>query len=194
MSTSKTVYPEWVRQYRQKGYSIKRNGDRYYLYRHTSKRVEGKKYPQAKDTYVGVITPEGIIYAKSKLMPSGSEIHVREFGLSKTLILACPDSWKAGVPSRWKDVLKRTIIRYVENSYLLDDDSFDKDTMSVQYAVQFTTLKRKIREQYGVDAKELDTLKTIFLVRNGTKWPQLSYINPDHRALLDRLGVTLEMA
>ena len=80
MSTSKTVYPEWVRQYRQKGYSIKRNGDRYYLYRHTSKRVEGKKYPQAKDTYVGVITPEGIIYAKSKLMPSGSEIHVREFG------------------------------------------------------------------------------------------------------------------
>ena len=66
--------------------------------------------------------------------------------------------------------------------------------MSVQYAVQFTTLKRKIREQYGVDAKELDTLKTIFLVRNGNKRPQISYINPDQRALLDRLGVTLEMA
>ena len=140
MSTVKTVYPEWVRKYREKGYSIKKSGERYYLYRHSSRRVEGKKYPQAKDTYVGVITPDGIIYAKNKLVPTGDEIRVREFGLSKTLLLACPDSWKAVVPSHWKDVLKRTIIRYVENSYLLDDSSFDHDTASVNYAVQFTTL------------------------------------------------------
>ena len=66
MSTVKTVYPEWVRKYREKGYSIKKSGERYYLYRHSSRRVEGKKYPQAKDTYVGVITPDGIIYAKNK--------------------------------------------------------------------------------------------------------------------------------
>ena len=104
MSTVKTVYPEWVRKYREKGYSIKKSGERYYLYRHSSRRVEGKKYPQAKDTYVGVITPDGIIYAKNKLVPTGDEIRVREFGLSKTLLLACPDSWKAVVPSHWKDV------------------------------------------------------------------------------------------
>ena len=87
MSTVKTVYPEWVRKYREKGYSIKKSGERYYLYRHSSRRVEGKKYPQAKDTYVGVITPDGIIYAKNKLVPTGDEIRVREFGLSKTLLL-----------------------------------------------------------------------------------------------------------
>ena len=193
MSTVKTVYPEWVRKYREKGYSIKKSGERYYLYRHSSRRVEGKKYPQAKDTYVGVITPDGIIYAKNKLVPTGDEIRVREFGLSKTLLLACPDSWKAVVPSNWKDVLKRTIIRYVENSYLLDDSSFDHDTASVNYAVQFTTLKRKIREQYGIDAKELNILKTIFLVKAGNKRPQISYIDPEQMELLDKLGVTLEV-
>lgn len=41
MSTVKTVYPEWVRKYREKGYSIKKSGERYYLYRHSSRRVEG---------------------------------------------------------------------------------------------------------------------------------------------------------
>ena len=160
MSTVKTVYPEWVRKYREKGYSIKKSGERYYLYRHSSRR---------------------------------DEIRVREFGLSKTLLLACPDSWKAVVPSHWKDVLKRTIIRYVENSYLLDDSSFDHDTASVNYAVQFTTLKRKIREQYGIDAKELNILKTIFLVKAGNKRPQISYIDPEQMELLDKLGVTLEV-
>ncbi|SDB58912.1 hypothetical protein [Butyrivibrio sp. INlla16] len=46
MKTEK-VYPEWVQAQRVKGTTIKKKGDSYYLYKRTSKRVPGKKYPPA---------------------------------------------------------------------------------------------------------------------------------------------------
>ena len=48
-----TVYPEWVQQQRIKGTTVKKVGNTYYLYKRTSKRVPGKKYPQPVDTYIG---------------------------------------------------------------------------------------------------------------------------------------------
>ena len=39
------VYPEWVQAQKRKGTTIKKVGDNYYLYKHSSKRVPGKKYP-----------------------------------------------------------------------------------------------------------------------------------------------------
>lgn len=193
MGNVRTVYPDWVRQFKTKGYSIKRKGDRYYLYKHSSTRVPGKKYPQAKDTYVGIITPDGVVYAKNALLPVGDEIHVREFGFSKTLLLICPDEWKQCVPLHWEDVLKRTIIRNSVNSFLLDDDKLKQDVASVNYPVQFTNLGRRIHTKYGLRMKDLEPLKTIYLVRSGNKRPAVSYINPEQQEILDKLGVTLEV-
>ena len=51
------VYPEWVQKFRTKGTTVKKKGDAYYLYKRTSKRVPGKKYPQPVDRYLGKITP-----------------------------------------------------------------------------------------------------------------------------------------
>ena len=42
---NKTVYPEWVQNYRTRGKTVKKVRDTYYLYQRTSKRVPGKKYP-----------------------------------------------------------------------------------------------------------------------------------------------------
>lgn len=61
-----TVYPEWVQQYRTTGKTVKKVGDHFYLYQHTSKRVPGKKNPVPVDTYIGVITPDGIVEGKRK--------------------------------------------------------------------------------------------------------------------------------
>lgn len=36
-------YPDWVKQFRQKGTAVKKVGNSYYLYRHSSKRVQGKR-------------------------------------------------------------------------------------------------------------------------------------------------------
>ena len=59
MPKTEKVYPEWVQKYREKGTTVKKKGDSYYLYKRTSRRVPGKKYPQPVDTYVGIITPDG---------------------------------------------------------------------------------------------------------------------------------------
>ena len=60
------VYPEWVQNHKTKGTTVKRVGENYYLYKHTSKRVPGKKNPIPVDTYLGKITPEGIIRSDQK--------------------------------------------------------------------------------------------------------------------------------
>ncbi|MDR1135792.1 MAG: hypothetical protein LBL49_06395 [Clostridiales Family XIII bacterium] len=41
-------YPDWVNAFKVKGTSVKKVGNEYYLYKSTSKRVPGKKYPLAK--------------------------------------------------------------------------------------------------------------------------------------------------
>ncbi len=47
--TGKT-YPDWVQEYRVRGTTVKKKGEKYYLYKRTSRRVPGKKYPQPVDT------------------------------------------------------------------------------------------------------------------------------------------------
>ena len=60
------VYPEWVQKHRRKGTTIKKVGNNYYLYKHSSKRVPGKKYPVPVDTYIGRITQEGVVKSEIK--------------------------------------------------------------------------------------------------------------------------------
>ena len=67
-------YPDWVNAFKTKGTSVKKVGNEYYLYRTTSKRVPGKKYPQPVQEYIGTITRNGVkknsckenIYGQSK--------------------------------------------------------------------------------------------------------------------------------
>ena len=80
----KTVYPEWVQQYRTKGTTVKKVGNNFYLYKRTSKRVAGKKYPQPVDTYIGIITPDGIVERKKQQLATTS-IKVKEYGFSKAV-------------------------------------------------------------------------------------------------------------
>lgn len=54
-------YPYWVDKYREKGKSIKKVSNKYYLYKTTSVRKEGFKNPQPVNEYIGQITKEGLI-------------------------------------------------------------------------------------------------------------------------------------
>lgn len=78
------VYPEWVQRQRIKGTTVKKVGNTYYLYKRTSKRVPGKKYPQPVDTYIGIITPDEIIERKIQQLATTS-IKVKEYGFSKAV-------------------------------------------------------------------------------------------------------------
>ena len=82
MPVTEKKYPDWVQKYRSKGTTVKKKGDSYYLYKRTSRRIKGKKYPQPVDTYIGMITPEGVIQSNKRKV-SLTNAEVWEYGFSK---------------------------------------------------------------------------------------------------------------
>ena len=105
--TGKT-YPDWVQEYRTRGTTVKRKGEKYYLYKRTSRRVPGKKYPQPVDTYIGVITPEGVLKSDKKKVTL-TDASVKEFGFSRAVkpvlnAAPCPLSLKSAGRSSEKRV------------------------------------------------------------------------------------------
>jgi len=192
MASTEKVYPEWVQAQRVKGTTVKKKGDSYYLYKRTSKRVPGKKYPQPVDTYIGIITPEGVIQTEKKKV-SLSNIVVREFGYSKAVWELCPESWKKALGEEWEDVLKKIIIDKSPESYLgLDYTPKSLEEFHCSVGAQVSMLSRRLFKQRKIELSELETLKTIYLVRIG-KEEAVSQINAKQQDLLDRIGVKLEM-
>lgn len=53
----------------------------------------GKKYPQPVDTYIGLITPDGVIESHKRKI-SLTDIEVWEYGYSKAVFDLCPSDWK----------------------------------------------------------------------------------------------------
>lgn len=186
------IYPDWVQAHKVRGTAIKKVGSNYYLYKHTSKRVPGKKYPQPVDTYIGVITPEGVIRSgRRKLSLTGVE--VKEYGFSKSLWLLCPRSWKEPLGDDWEDVLSAAIKKWSPESYLLKErDIKDAGESHYQLAAQMGSLSRRIYKEHGIDMSELEVLKRIYLVYL-EKETVISKINEEQAQLLARLGVDLEM-
>ena len=192
MASTEKVYPAWVQAQRIRGTTVKKKGDSYYLYKRTSKRVPGKKYPQPVDTYIGIITPEGVIQTEKKKV-SLSNIIVREFGFSKAVWELCPEAWKKAVGEEWEDVLRKIIIDKSPESYLgMDYTPKAPEEFHCSVGAQASMLSRRIFKQYKIDWAELETLKTIYLVRIG-KEEAVSQINAEQQALLDRIGVKLEV-
>ena len=191
MPKTEKVYPEWVQKYRERGTTIKKKGDSYYLYKRTSKRVPGKKYPQPVDTYVGIITPDGIITAQRKLVKL-TDIEVWEFGYSNALWSLCPQGWKDAIGDEWEDVLKTLILRWSPQSYIgRVYAERDPKEFRCSLGAQAGMLTRRIYKEHKVEIKELEILKSIYLVCIG-KEEAVSRIEETQKNLLEKLGVELE--
>ena len=191
MFSNEKVYPEWVRQYKVKGTVIKKVNGSYYLYKRTSKRVEGKKYPQAVDRYIGVITKEGIVNAKAKIIPLSSDCVVKEYGLSRTLLGIVPEGWKKNVGENWKEVLYILIDRHIENSYLAYEFSIPEkeDNRNTTFAY-WNSLFRRLNQEYGVSFDEFSSLKNIYKVYIDSK-TFISRIDEGQRKILEKLRIDL---
>lgn len=96
-------YPDWVNQFKTKGTSIKKVGDSYYLYSNTSIYVKGKKYPQPIQSFIGVITPDGVIETHKRKV-SLTNIEVFEYGFTTAILSLCPSEWKKQIGKDWYDV------------------------------------------------------------------------------------------
>lgn len=185
------VYPEWVQQQRIKGTTVKKVGNTYYLYKRTSKRVPGKKYPQPVDTYIGIITPDGIIERKRRQLATTS-IKVKEYGFSKAVWDSCPDDWKKAAGEGWEDKLACMIMKASPESYLsVDMDIKGEDELSFSAASQAGMLSRRFYKRYGVEFNSLEILKSVYLVYIENH-VFVSEITDEQMKLLKKISVSLE--
>ena len=116
---SERVYPDWVQKQKTTGTTVKKVGNNYYLYKHSSKRVRGKKNPVPVDTYIGKITPDGIEKSGAKKIPvNDAEVIVKEYGFSKSVEALCPAGWKEPLGRNWQEVLDFIIVRESPESYV----------------------------------------------------------------------------
>ncbi len=192
MPKSEKTYPEWVQKQHTRGTTVKRKGDNYYLYKRTSRRVPGKKYPQPVDTYIGIITPEGVVKTNRKKVTL-TDVGVWEYGYSKAVWELCPEDWKKPLGEDWADVLRLIILKESPTSYLgREAGRRTAEDFRYRFPAQTASLSRRLYKEHGVGLKDLEALKTIYLVVLERE-TVLSKIAPGQRALLDRLGIDMEV-
>ena len=188
---AKTVYPEWVLKYKTTGTAVRKSGEHYYLYKHSSKRVPGKKNPVPNDTYLGRITPEDIVASERRKVNTAS-IVVREYGFSNAMIQACPESWRAIQGSFSQERLKAIIVHRSCNSYLLDSEEPVPTAaeLKMQIGTVTASLNRKLMEAYRTSLEEVQRLDTIYLVTIGGR-SFLSDITQAQQEILNKLQISL---
>ncbi len=187
MQVTEKVYPDWVQKYRERGTTIKKKGDAYYLYKRTSRRVPGKKYPQPVDTYIGTITPEGIVRSNKRKVDL-TDIEVWEYGFSKAVWDLCPTGWKKPLGDEWEDVLRIIICDWSSNSYLRTSGLKSKEDYHHQFNAQAASLSRRFFKEYGVDIRSLEPLKGIYLLSMG-KEKVISKISAEQQKLIEKLNM-----
>ena len=192
MPVTEKKYPDWVQEKRTRGTTVKKKGDTYYLYKRTSRRVPGKKYPQPVDTYIGIITPQGVIKSEKKKI-SLSGIEVREYGFSKAVWQLCPEGWKKPLGDDWEDVLSIILWKHSPETYLLKEREIKAERdFHYQFNTQASLLSRRIYKEYGVGLQELQALKSIYLLYIG-KETAVSKISTEQERLLEKTRVDLSL-
>ena len=191
MPVTEKRYPDWVQAQRTRGTTVKKKGDNYYLYKRTSRRVPGK-YPQPVDTYIGIITPEGVIKSEKKKI-SLAGIEVKEFGFSRAIWQLCPEGWKNPLGDDWEDVLSILLWKWSPETYLSKERRLKTEQdFHYQFPAQAASLSRRIYKEHGVDLKELQILKSIYLLYF-EKERVISKISPEQEELLKKIGMELSV-
>lgn len=75
-------FPDWALRFRKKGFTVRRNGNGFALFRVSSHRVRGLRYPKTEQEFVGMIDREKGLIPK-KIRPGEAEY--LEFGLSSVI-------------------------------------------------------------------------------------------------------------
>ena len=183
-----SAYPDWVNQYKQKGTTIKKVGNSYYLYKSTSRRMPGKKYPQPVQSYMGTITQEGLkITSRRKV--STETVRVYEFGFSHTLSKIIPSKFKKdiGDESIANYVFLNIVKQYSPDSYLLR--GVELPTME-ELHMSLCAQTKKFERLVGFKLGELLPLIRMYLVET-REYDMISESTPEMKELMERVGVSI---
>ncbi|MDR0490569.1 MAG: hypothetical protein LBH28_04915 [Oscillospiraceae bacterium] len=179
-------YPDWVIAFKEKGTSIKKVGNEYYLYSATSKRVPGKKYPQPVEAYIGLITKEGVVRTNVRKI-STDKVKVYEYGMSYALQALLPDAFL--VNSHDRETLRFAFLHIVKyltpRSYLLRGEELpDLNELHISLNMQIKRYERLA----GIAIEDLRPLSELYLVET-RECDMLSETTPEMLGIFARLGV-----
>ena len=102
------------------------------------------------DTYIGIITPDGVIETKKKKV-SLTDIEVWEYGFSKAILHLCPKGWKAPLGDNWEDILRILVCDWSTYSYLGMQPLRSKEEFRCQFNSQAASLRRRIHMTSNVE-------------------------------------------
>ncbi len=154
--------------------------------------MKGKKYPQPVDTYIGVITPDGVIQSNKKKVTL-TDAEVWEYGFSKAVWELCPDDWKKPLGDDWEEVLSIILFKQSPTTYIQRNRTIRKESdFRYQFAAQTASLSRRIYKKCGVGLEDLHKLETIYLVCLD-KTEIISRIHEEQQDLLGKIQVVLDM-
>ena len=188
-------YPDYVSKFRPKGTIVKSVRGVYYVYKATSKRVEGKKYPvQVIERLLGKIDESGFHFLSHALVDT-TRVRIREYGFTNYL-LRYEDSFLAkqhkGTRSLQRSFYRSLIVYLSPNSYLQDDSSnhirsldFYVEKMDIGIPNQITALGKMIE----MDLAKLEPLKYICAVYMGDRLFE-GELTETQLKLLDELEVS----
>jgi hypothetical protein len=182
-------YPDWVNAFKEKGTSVKKVGNEYYLYKATSRRVPGKKYPQPVEKYIGVITKEGVVASGIRKV-STDRVRVFEYGMSYAMQALLPKAFL--INSHDEAVLRAAFLHVVRSvsprSYLLRDATLpDPGELHINVDMQYRRYERLAK----TSIEGLRPLADIYLVET-RECDMLSEVSPEMAALLEEVGVSID--
>lgn len=188
--------PDWVMEQCPEGFTVKQHNHNYYVYKRTSHRIPGHKYPVPVEEYMGTITQEFGYVAGKRMLVETSGLKVHEFGLSFALLSRCPDSWKNALQTSVDETLYAIILAISPTSYLKESKygytekwaaKSQTEVIKNRLKPQRISLYRRFQEQYKVSSEELSVLSSIFVVEVG-KHSVLSVVNEEQQKVLDKLN------
>jgi hypothetical protein len=182
-------YPDWVNEHKEKGTAVKKVGNEYYLYKATSKRVTGKKYPQPIHEYIGVITREGVVRTSVRKI-STDRVRVYEYGMSYAMQALLPEKFL--INSHDKETLRFAFLHIVKlvspRSYLLRD--IELPAVS-ELHINLNAQHKRYERLANVSIEKLLPLSELYLVET-RECDMLSEMTAEMREIFAGLGVKVD--
>lgn len=188
-------YPDYISKFRPKGTIVKSVRGVYYVYKATSKRVEGKKYPvQVIEKLLGKIDENGF-HSLDRALVDTTRVRIREYGFTNYLLqyedMFCAKQNK-GTKALQRSLYRSLIVYLSPNSYLQDMSSppirpleFFVEKLSIGIPNQIHGLSKMME----LDLAVLEPLKYLCCVRMGDRLFE-GELTPTQKTLLEELGIT----
>lgn len=200
--------PDYAKPYKKKGYDVRKQGESFFLYKISSHRVPGKKYPVLDQEYIGIINESGTLVNKKEYPKAEEKTHIwLEYGLSSFIMMrhkrALIRSLFNGSADKNRTLVVLAIIKYVFGSasetaidccYLAKE--IKEDLLKIRETCSSERLERLVRkigelekQMLGEDREDFEILMKLCVIdKESTSEP--SYPEKAMK-ILERHGVIL---